>query len=119
MDRWFTEMAVNYCLPEDVARQLHDIGYVIIEGAVAHTERAPLSAAYDAAVLAAHPDDVSVRSSTRVSDFVNRGQSFDELYIYGPLLAACCRIIARPFKLSTLLARTLEPAAPAQNLHVS
>ncbi|PYS51494.1 MAG: hypothetical protein DMF68_04205 [Acidobacteria bacterium] len=62
MDRWFTEMAVNYCLPEDVARQLHDIGYVIIEGAVAHTERAPLSAAYDAAVLAAHPDEVSVRS---------------------------------------------------------
>ncbi|HKC64786.1 MAG TPA: phytanoyl-CoA dioxygenase family protein [Pyrinomonadaceae bacterium] len=118
MDRWFTEMAANYCLPEDIARQLCDIGYVVIEGAVAQTERARMSAAYDAAVLAAHPDDVSVRSSTRVSDFVNRGHCFDELYIYGPLLAACCRVIARPFKLSTMLARTLEPNAPAQQLHV-
>lgn len=118
MDRWFGEMAANYSLPEDVALKLGGRGYVVIEEAVAQDERARLSEAYDEAVLTAHPDDVSVRSSTRVSDFVNRGQSFDKLYIYAPLLAACCQIIARPFKLSTMLARTLEPGAPAQNLHV-
>ena len=66
----------------------------------------------------AHPDDVSIRSSTRVHDFVNRGPAFDELYLYGPLLAACCRVIGRPFKLSSMLARALEPGAPAQSLHV-
>ena len=46
----------------------------------------------DAAVVA-HPDDVSVRSSTRFSDFVNHGRAFDEIYVYGPLLASCCEII--------------------------
>jgi len=53
-----------------------------------------------------------------VHDFVNRGPEFDGLYVYRPVLAACCRIIGRPFKLSTMLARTLEPGAPAQPLHV-
>src|SRR5437764_706024 len=108
-DKWFGEIAADCDLPEDVARQLRDLGYVVIEGPVAHIKCAQLSEAYDAAVLAAHPDDVSVRSSTRIHDFVNRGHHFDELYLYGPLLAACCRIIGRPFKLSTMHARTLEP----------
>jgi hypothetical protein len=101
MDKWFRLIATEYDLPEEVARQLRDIGFVVIEGLVAHNRCGQLAAAYDAAVLAAHPDDVSVRSSTRVHDFVNRGPDFDELYIYGPLLAACCHIIGRPFKLST------------------
>lgn len=118
MDKWFGKIAAEYDLPEDAARQLSDFGYVVIEEAVARTKCAQLSDAYDAAVLAAHPDDVSVRSSTRIHDFVNRGHDFDELYLYGPLLAACCRVIGRPFKLSTMLARTLEPGAPAQALHV-
>ncbi len=116
MDKWFREIAAESDLPEEVARQLHDVGYVVIKGAVSHT--AQLSEAYDAAVLAAHPDDVSVSISTRIHDFVNRGPEFDELYLYPPLLAACCRVIARPFKLSTMRARTLEPGAPAQTLHV-
>ena len=118
MDKWFREIATESDLPEDVARRLRDVGYIVIEGPVAHNKCAQLAEAYDAAVLAAHPDDVSIRSSTRVSDFVNRGPDFDELYIYGPLLAACCRIIARPFKLSTMHARTLEPGASVEALHV-
>src|SRR4051794_29025201 len=118
MDEWFDTIAAGSNLPVEVARQLRDTGYIVMEGAVPQSQCAQLAAAYDAAVLAAHPDDVSVRSSTRVHDFVNRGPDFDELYLYGPLLAACCRVIGRPFKLSTLLARTLEPGAPAQALHV-
>src|SRR5262249_42734945 len=47
-----------------------------------------------------------------------RGPEFDGLYVYRPVLAACCRIIGHPFKLSTMLARTLEPGVPAQPLHV-
>src|SRR5262245_29483292 len=84
----------------------------------AQSQLPQLSEAYDAAVLAVHPDDVSIKSSTRVHDFVNRGPAFDELYLYSPLLAACCRVIGRPFKLSSMLARTLEPGASAQTLHV-
>lgn len=118
MDDWFSVMAADCELPSDAAQQLYDIGFVVIEGPVVHANCAQLADAYDAAVLAAHPDDVSIRSSTRIHDFVNRGPDFDELYIYGPILAACCHIIGRPFKLSTMLARTLEPGTPAQALHV-
>lgn len=118
MDKWFDSIAAQYSLPDDIARQLRETGYAVMEGPVASDRLAQLSAAYDTAVLAAHPDDLSISSSTRVHDFVNRGPDFDELYIYGPILAACCHIIGRPFKLSSLLARTLEPGAPAQNLHV-
>jgi ectoine hydroxylase-related dioxygenase (phytanoyl-CoA dioxygenase family) len=57
-------------------------------------------------------------TSTRVSDFVNRGTEFDGLYVFPPLLDACCRVIGRPFKLSSLQARTLRPHTPAQELHV-
>ena len=117
-DEWFRQIAAQSDLPHNVAQQLSDLGYVVIEGPVAQAECGQLAQAYDAAVLAAHPDDVSVRSSTRVHDFVNRGPDFDEFYIYKPILAACCRNIGRPFKLSTMLARTLEPGAPAQALHV-
>ena len=118
MDESFRAIAAESKLPENIARQLADAGYVVIDGPVAHNKCEQLAQAYDAAVLAAHPEDVRISSSTRISDFVNRGPDFDELYIYGPLLAACCQIIARPFRLSTMHARTLEPGTPAESLHV-
>jgi ectoine hydroxylase-related dioxygenase (phytanoyl-CoA dioxygenase family) len=105
-------------LPPDAARQLGNLGFVILPGPVIPGGSARLSEAYDRAVSTADPEDVSIRSSTRVHDFVNRGPEFDGIYVYGPLLAACRRIIGGPFKLSTMLARTLEPGAPAQPLHV-
>jgi ectoine hydroxylase-related dioxygenase (phytanoyl-CoA dioxygenase family) len=53
-----------------------------------------------------------------VSDFVNRGAAFDNLYVFPPLLEACCRVIGGPFKLSSFHARTLRQGAHAQELHV-
>ena len=79
MDKWFGEIAAGFDLPEEIVRQLRDVGYVVIEGPVAQSECAQLAEAYDAAVRAAHPDDVSIKSSTRVHDFVNRGHHFDGL----------------------------------------
>jgi hypothetical protein len=118
MDDWYSAIAAESDLPADAARQLRDVGFVVMPGPEVPGGVAGLSHAYDRAVLTADLRDVSVRSSTRVHDFVNRGPEFDGLYVYGPVLAACCRIIGRPFKLSTMLARTLEPGAPAQPLHV-
>ena len=118
MDNWYSVMAAESVLAPDAIRQLRDIGFVVMPGPEIPGGWARLSQAYDRAVLTADPSDVSIRSSTRVHDFVNRGPEFDGLYVYRPVLAACCRIIGRPFKLSTLLARTLEPGAPAQPLHV-
>jgi len=118
MDDWYRTLAEEPGLPPEAGRQLRDIGFVVVPGPGIPGGSARLSEAYDRAVMTADPADVSVRSSTRVHDFVNRGPEFDGLYIYPPVLAACCRIIGRPFKLSTMLARTLEPGTPAQPLHV-
>jgi ectoine hydroxylase-related dioxygenase (phytanoyl-CoA dioxygenase family) len=118
-DEWFRRIAAESHLPENAARQLRDDGFVVIESPwVHHDKLAQLSDAYDMVMATAHPDNVSVRSSIRVSDFVNRGREFDGLYIYEPILAACHQIIGQPFKLSTMHARTLPPDAPTQPLHV-
>ena len=47
----------------------------------------------------------------------NRGPEFDPIYIHPPLLDACSQIFTQAFKLSTMIARTLRPAAAAQTLH--
>ncbi|HMH45551.1 MAG TPA: phytanoyl-CoA dioxygenase family protein, partial [Pyrinomonadaceae bacterium] len=57
-------------------------------------------------------------STTRINDFVNRGPEFDWLYVYQPVLEACCRIIGQPFKLSTMHARTVRAYTQMQDLHV-
>src|SRR5262245_20778490 len=118
MDDWYSVVAAESGLPPDAARQLSDLGFVVLPGPAIPGSVASLSDAYDRAVSTADPADLSVRSSTRVHDFVNRGPEFDGIYLHGPVLAACRQIIGRPFKLSTMHARTLEPGAPTQPLHV-
>ncbi|MEN3334978.1 MAG: hypothetical protein V7641_4343 [Blastocatellia bacterium] len=119
MDDWFKVITSDFELPGDAVQELCDIGFVVIPGPVAAAKLAQLAAAYDAAVSGADPADLSIGSTTtRVHDLVNRGPDFDDLYVYAPILGACCRIIGQPFKLSTMLARTVHPNTPAQSLHV-
>jgi hypothetical protein len=119
MDDWFSALAAGSELAPDAARELHDRGFVVLPGPLPPEETERLASAYDAAVASAVGDDVRTGSTTtRVTDFVNRGADFDELYVFPPLLEACCRVIGRPFKLSSLHARTLRPHSPAQDLHV-
>lgn len=116
---WFHIMAATYELPREAVQELRETGFTVMAGPVAQDEFARIGAAYDSAVLAAHPNDVHAGSTTtRVNDFVNRGPDFDQFYVYPPVLAACCSVIGQPFKLSTLHARTVEPYRPAQALHV-
>jgi hypothetical protein len=117
MNDWYSALVAESRLSPDASRQLDNLGFVVLPGPAIPGGPARLKEAYDRAVSTADPADVSIRSSTRVHDFVNRGPEFDGLYIYPAFLAACCRIIGGPFKLSTMLARTLEPGAPAQALH--
>jgi ectoine hydroxylase-related dioxygenase (phytanoyl-CoA dioxygenase family) len=78
-----------------------------------------LAHAYDRGMTEADSVDVREgRTTVRVHDFVNRGMEFDPLYVYVPLLDACCQVIGRPFKLSAMLGRTLLPGMSAQELHV-
>lgn len=116
---WFSFVAARCQLPVATAFELEQRGFVVIPGPVAPSRMEALADAYDAAMASATGDDIKVGSTTtRVSDFVNRGSEFDDLYVFPPLLEACSRVIGRPFKLSSLLARTLRPHEPAQELHV-
>ena len=113
--------AESHHLPPNVARQLRELGFIIMPGPAIQGGCEQLSRAYDRAVATADRADVHIGrtgSSTRINDFVNRGPEFDEIYIYPPLLAACCQIIGAPFKLSGMRARTLNAGAPAERLHV-
>ena len=69
LDSWFSVIASDCVLPSAAVQELDDIGFVVIAGPVVQARLSELVAAYDAAVLAAHPDDVSIgRSTTRVHD---------------------------------------------------
>jgi hypothetical protein len=119
MDDWFNILAAGSALMPDQARELDERGFVVLPSVVSAGQLDRLSQAYDAAVASAAEDDVRVGSTTtRVTDFVNRGAEFDVLYVFPPLLEACCHRIGRPFQLSSLHARTLRPHTAAQALHV-
>jgi len=99
--------------------QLDQDGFTVLPGPVPANDLGRLSAAYDAAIADAAPEDVKVGSSTtRTRDFVNRGPEFDRLYLHPPVLEACCRVLNQPFRLSTMHARTLRSGLPVQDLHV-
>jgi ectoine hydroxylase-related dioxygenase (phytanoyl-CoA dioxygenase family) len=119
MDEWFDVIDAGCELSAGAVRELREVGFVVVPGPLASERLTRLAEAYDAAVACAASGDVAVGSSTtRVHDFVNRGPEFDGLYVYAPVLEACRRVIGRPFKLSTMLARTVRPYARAQSLHV-
>src|SRR4051794_28968753 len=119
MRDWFTTLAATSSLPVDAVADLAERGFIVVPGPVLAEEMNAFVAAYMTAMTSAKPEDTRVgTTSTRVNDFVNRGVEFDRLYVFPPLLEACCRIIGRPFKLSSLLARSLRPSSAAQALHV-
>jgi hypothetical protein len=113
---WLSTLAAGSKLPMDATSELQERGFVIIPGPA---QPDLLANAYTAAVGSATSDDIRIGStSTKVNDFVNRGAEFDSLYVFPPLLEACCRVIGQPFKLSSLHSRTLRPGSHAQELHV-
>src|SRR5687767_3961641 len=100
IDERYGAICAESHLPPDAARHLLNGGFVVMHGPTTPDDMPRLQDAYDRAVATADPNDVRVATSTRVTDVVNRGPEFDGIYIYRPLLAACCLIIGEPFKLS-------------------
>jgi hypothetical protein len=106
-------------LSADAAQELHESGFTVIPDVVADSGLERLRLAYDSAMSSAPPGELKIGSTTtRLGDFVNRGHEIDALYVFPPLLDACCRVIGRPFKLSSLHARTLRPRSLNGKLHV-
>ena len=119
MSEWFASLAAESALPKLAASELRERGFVVFPNSVPPDGVQRLSDAYTAAVASAASDDIKIGStSTRVSDFVNRGPEFDAVYVFPPLLEACWLVIGGPFKLSSFHARTVRACAPAQDLHV-
>jgi ectoine hydroxylase-related dioxygenase (phytanoyl-CoA dioxygenase family) len=115
----FDALAKDCELSADAEQQLSEMGFTVGLGPVPPHGVTALAHAYDAAMASAASSDVAVGSTTtRVHDFVNRGPAFDALYVFPPILKACCHVIGQPFKLSSMLARTLRPHSSAQGLHV-
>jgi hypothetical protein len=116
---WFNTLTASRELASEAASTLQEQGFVIVPGPLTPDRMEELSRAYGAAEASAAGDDIKIGSTTtRVSDFVNRGREFDDVYPFPPLLDACCRVIGQPFKLSSFHSRTLRPAMPSQRLHV-
>jgi ectoine hydroxylase-related dioxygenase (phytanoyl-CoA dioxygenase family) len=106
-------------LPPFAATALDERGFVVLPDIVALNRLTTLADAYDRTVASATGDRLRVGSTTtRVGNLVNQGAEFDELYVCPPLIEAAVRVIDGPFKLSSLMARTLRPCQPAQTLHV-
>ena len=98
MDDWFSIIDARGELSAGAVQDLRDVGFIVIPGPVAPDRLAQLAEAYDSGVACAASDDVSIGSTTtRVHDFVNRGPEIDGLYVYEPVLEACCRIIGQPY----------------------
>jgi ectoine hydroxylase-related dioxygenase (phytanoyl-CoA dioxygenase family) len=103
----------------DPAAALDQRGFVVFGPIISAVKMARVAKSYDAAVAGASPEDVRVGSTTtRVTDFVNRGPDFDAVYVFPPLLDACRQIIGADFRLSSYHARTLHPHASAGEWHV-
>jgi hypothetical protein len=93
MSDWFSTLAAGSKFPMDATSELQERGFAVIPGP---TRPELLAKAYAAAVASATSDDIRIGStSTKVNDFVNRGAEFDNLYVFPPLLEACCRVIGR------------------------
>ena len=118
-DPWFESIAANTGPSQPELQALQEDGFVVTRGPVLTAALTDLSRAYDSAVLHADPADVKEgTTTTRVQDFVNRGPAFNGVYLHAPLLEACCRIINQPFRLSSVVARTLNPGKVTKQLHV-
>jgi Phytanoyl-CoA dioxygenase (PhyH) len=119
VDPHFNDIALHQTLPATSVQQLIESGFVIIPGPVSSQRFPELSAAYDEVMNSGAGPDFNVASTTtRIYDLVNRGPAFDDVYTHPALLEACRSVIGEPFKLSSLLGRTVRPGSPAQELHV-
>ena len=119
MDDEFQQICSGNTLPSKSIRQLVESGFVVVPGPVSGYPFNQLTAAYDEVMSVASGPDIRIGSTTtRMSDLLNYGSGFDDVYLYPLLLEACSHIIGEPFKLSSLLARTLRAEMPSQELHV-
>lgn len=117
MDAHFIRIAAGNALQANAIRQLMESGFVILSGAVLAERLAEISATYDKVMSSGAGSDFKIGSTTTRRYFVDRVLDFEEIYQCPALLEASARVIGGPFKLSSLLGRTLRAGSPVQDLH--
>jgi len=119
MDEWFGRINTECGLSTNALGRLQEDGFVVIPGPFESGELARVSATYDDVVLSALSDDIHIGSSTtRVNGFADPERGFAGLYTHQLLLEASSTIVGKPFKLSSMHARTLHPNSQKQRLHI-
>jgi hypothetical protein len=118
VDGHFHQIRSTVRLRGESTQQLIESGFAIMPGPLAGDRLNQLVAAYDEVMASASgPDYKAGRTTTRMSDLLSNRSEFDDVFLYPPLIEACCNLIGEPFKLSSFIARTLQAGSPAQELH--
>jgi hypothetical protein len=119
VDDYFSQIRASHELSPRVVEQLDECGFLSIPGPLSGQRFGELIDAYDQAMVEASGANLRTGSTTtRISDVLSFNPVFDEVFMFAPLLEACGHSIGEPFKLSSILGRTLRAGSPAQELHV-
>lgn len=120
MDAWFDRIAAMSGLSAASVADLDETGFTLASGSFQNDALQALAAAYDAAMASpsTEPFRRVGRTSARLSGLVDHSAAFDAIYLHPLLLAAAALVIGQPFRLSSLLARTLLANRSAPPLHV-
>jgi hypothetical protein len=118
VDTHFQQIQSGKALLSETVAQLLDSGFATIPGPYSRMRFLELAAGYDE-VMASSPGPEYKEGCTtnRLSGLLNYSSLFDDIFLYPPLLEASARVVGEPFKLTSLLARTLRPGTPPQELH--
>src|SRR5262249_13283690 len=83
-DDWFKVVSNIAQLSSREVQELHENGFTVVPDVVSSENLTRIAKAYDAALDSACADDKRIsRSTTRVTDLVNKGDgAFDAVYIY-------------------------------------
>ena len=109
-------------IPDEHRRSLDERGFVLLRGFVPDglrrrlTER--LQRLFDAEGDAAGAEFKTEPGARRLANLVDKGDLFLECILEPRVLAYVGHVLGPRFKLSSLNARSAEPGAPAQPLHV-
>jgi hypothetical protein len=119
VDDHFKQIRAGRELPRQTVERLAECGFATIAGPLSGHQFSELANAYDQVMVEASGPDLKIGSTTtRRSNLLGFHPVFDEIFQFPPLLEACVHIIDEPFKLSSILGRTLRAGTPAQELHV-
>jgi hypothetical protein len=93
-----------------------DSGFAVLR-AISATRVTEIGVTYDDLMLPSSGSDFKAGTTTDRRFFVDSGIGFEDVYKHPALLMACAQLIGQPFKLNSLLGRTVRACSPAQDLH--